>query len=543
MARILLCAPRDAFPDREGALTMPRNLPFTSDTMPWTLNLWREVSRHQELPEFLEAILPVVSARLPVSGIVVYDAHPDRAVLDVLASEGSPRLIANWLHRYELDSKERRAISAWANAASTRDDAGPPPVHHLRSGLEEGHRAWFAPLMTGTQCIGILALVLEDDVEMDEGAVRALVEPFSTALVNHHRIDELRKLREALEADRQALLSRLERSDISEVVVGAERGLALVMERVLQVANTHAPVLLLGETGSGKEVIARTVHNQSDRSTGPMLRVNCGAIPSELVDAELFGHEKGSFSGAVGQRRGWFERAHGGTLFLDEIGELPAAAQVRLLRVLQDGVFERVGGEKTISVDVRIIAATHRDLPTMVDQGRFREDLWFRLSVFPIRIPTLRDRLEDIGDLASYFAARAGRRLGGLPLQVSSDDVDLLRNYPWPGNVRELAAVIERAAILGNGRSLAIKAAMGMHERRQEDRSDAYPAAAARSASPSAAASLEGAMRDHITSVLKKAGGRIEGPGGAADLLAINPHTLRSRMRKLGIDWSEFRTN
>jgi transcriptional regulator with GAF, ATPase, and Fis domain len=351
-------------------------------------------------------------------------------------------------------------------------------------------------------------------------------------------------MREALEADRAALLSRLQRQDISDVVIGESGGLRRVMERVELVASTDAPVLLLGETGSGKEVIARAIHARSKRAKGPIVRVNCGAIPSELVDSELFGHERGSFTGAVGTRKGWFERADGGTLFLDEIGELPLAAQVRLLRVLQDGTLERVGGHQTISVDVRIVAATNRHLESMVSKGAFREDLWYRLSVFPIRLPALRERLEDLPALAAHFAESAGKRLGGAGLAPTSADIELLRSYAWPGNVRELAAVIERAAILGDGKRLELAAALGA--------TSLAPASlppVGRTVEPlttgsddaQSIATLDEAMAAHIRRALAVCHGRIEGPFGAAKLLGINPHTLRARMRKLGVEWSRFR--
>jgi transcriptional regulator with GAF, ATPase, and Fis domain len=313
-------------------------------------------------------------------------------------------------------------------------------------------------------------------------------------------------------------------------------------------------VLLLGETGSGKELIARSIHTQSRRKDGPVVRVNCGAIPSELVDSELFGHEKGSFTGAVATRKGWFERADGGTLFLDEIGELPHAAQVRLLRVLQDGSLERVGGTQSITVDVRIVAATHRNLDAMVAEGTFREDLWYRISVFPIRLPPLRERDEDIPALAVHFSKRAGVRLSGVPLHPSERDIELLRGYSWPGNVRELGAVIERAAILGDGKRLEIAKALGGPEvPLPVERTSTPPSVApplprapagessARDSGEAGVQPLDHAMRSHIERALSSTFGRIEGPFGAAKVLGINPHTLRARMRKLGIDWSRYR--
>jgi len=312
-------------------------------------------------------------------------------------------------------------------------------------------------------------------------------------------------------------------------VIGADAGLREVMRHVDQVAPTDAPVLLLGETGSGKDVVARSIHRRSARAAGPILRVNCGAIAPELIDSELFGHERGSFTGAATQRRGWFERASGGTLFLDEIGELTLAAQVRLLRVLQDGTFERVGGGEELRADVRVIAATHRDLGAMVRAGRFREDLWYRINVYAIRLPPLRQRRADLPALAAHFAERAGLRLGTQKLAVRAEDLALLQAYDWPGNVRELAAVIDRAAILGGGVRLEIRRALGNGEPpSMPDPVDSFP-------------TLDAAMREHIERALVRTRGKIEGASGAAKLLGLHANTLRSRMEKLGVQWERFR--
>jgi transcriptional regulator with GAF, ATPase, and Fis domain len=271
--------------------------------------------------------------------------------------------------------------------------------------------------------------------------------------------------------------------------------------------------------------------------------VNCGAIPRELIDSQLFGHEKGAFTGANESRQGWFERADQGTLFLDEIGELPLDAQVRFLRVLQDGFVERVGGTKSLRVDVRVVAATHRDLASMVQEGGFREDLWYRIAVFPILLPPLRERTEDIPALAKHFAQRAATRFGLAPVAPTEADFELLQSYHWPGNIRELGAVIDRAAILGNGESLELAAALGV----------AAPigpysravAVGARTAIGQRVGhkivTLNEAMRAHIEAALRATRGRIEGARGASRLLGINPHTLRARMRKLKIDWAAFR--
>jgi transcriptional regulator with GAF, ATPase, and Fis domain len=342
-------------------------------------------------------------------------------------------------------------------------------------------------------------------------------------------------------------------SSSGSFLVGERDGLRGVMELVERAAPADVPILITGETGSGKEVVARAIHERSPRASGPIIRVNCGAIPTELVDSELFGHEKGSFTGAVAVRKGWFERADSGTLFLDEIGELTPAAQVRLLRVLQDGTFERVGGQRTLSVNVRIVAATHRELSAMVAGGQFRRDLWYRLSVFPIHLPPLRERLGDVGPFATHFAAQAGARLFGAPLVPTREDIALLEAHTWPGNVRELAAVIERAALLGEGRLLAVAAALEAAPPVEDPpRSPmlvpllgAQPASGPPSKGPPKEdppiRSLEAVVVEHIERVLASVDGRIEGRRGAAAILGVNPHTLRARMRRLGIDWARFR--
>jgi transcriptional regulator with GAF, ATPase, and Fis domain len=290
-------------------------------------------------------------------------------------------------------------------------------------------------------------------------------------------------------------------------------------------------------------MVARAIHNRSGRHGGPFMRVNCGAIPRELIDSQLFGHEKGSFTGASERRQGWFERADTGTLFLDEIGELPLDAQVRFLRVLQDGFVERVGGTQSIRVNVRVVAATHRDLAAMVRDGSFREDLWYRINVFPILLPPLRDRVEDIPALARHFAERAAIRFGLALVLPSDDDIALLEGYDWPGNIRELGAVIDRAAILGNGETLELGAALGVATPRGPLSAAGHFGTNAPSlrSRGGAIVSLNEAMRAHIEAALRATHGRVEGARGAARLLQINPHTLRARMRKLKIDWATFR--
>jgi len=323
------------------------------------------------------------------------------------------------------------------------------------------------------------------------------------------------------------------------VIVGSHKGLAVVMDRVRLVAPSDAAVLLLGETGSGKEVVARAIHSSSRRGDGPFVRVNCGAIPPELVDSQLFGHERGAFTGASHQHLGWFERADHGTLLLDEVAELPPAAQVRLLRVLQDGELERVGARSAIRVDCRIIAATNRDLAAMVSQGAFREDLWYRLTTFPILIPPLRDRLEDIPELAAHFAHRAAVRYGVRAVAPSTEDAGVLQSYAWPGNVRELASVINRAVLLGNGASLRVGEALGIS---LASTRGAVTQPSGETAAPLRLARLDVVLRDYLTAVLQHVDGRIEGKGGAAAILGIHPSTLRSKLRRLDIEVARFRS-
>jgi transcriptional regulator with GAF, ATPase, and Fis domain len=323
-----------------------------------------------------------------------------------------------------------------------------------------------------------------------------------------------------------------------ERLIGGDTGLAAVMTRARIVSRSSAPVLLFGETGTGKEIIARSIHEHSPYRNGPFRRVNCGAIPSELIDSELFGHEQGAFTGAVARRKGWFEQADSGTLFLDEVGELALAAQVRLLRVVQESEVVRVGGERPIRVNVRIVAATHRDLPAMVEERSFREDLYYRLSVFPIVIPPLRDRPSDIRAFAEYFAERAANRFGLRPLPIADEDIALLTQYQWPGNVREMAAVMDRAVLVGQGRTLSVAAALGQ----SAPTTNAALPRTADATSPAVIAPLDDVIRRHIEAALEQTHGRVEGPHGAARLLRINPHTLRARMRKLKIDWGGFRT-
>ena len=521
------------------------------------LSVWKETCRHIEIQEATENIAAMLAQQMPLSAVLVRRLDAAHHSLVTVARAEVDDQLPQLAETAQLSSANYRKVVAWAKSGIS--------LHKNRRQLPRELPLILPEPIEGDMLIGalgdakdphgVLILVAEPGKHFDavhQRMLEALREPFAAALENDRRVHELAALRDVAEAEKQALLTRLGRKEVGDAIVGAEAGLRPVMERVTMVAKRDVPVLILGETGTGKEVVARAIHTRSPRSTGPFMRVNCGAIPSELIDSQLFGHEKGSFTGASDMRQGWFERADGGTLFLDEIGELPLQAQVRLLRVLQDGYLERVGGVQSIRVDVRIVAATHRDLATMVQTKEFREDLWYRLAVFPILLPPLRERREDIADLARQFSERAATRFG-LPLVLPTpEDLELLASYTWPGNVRELGTVIDRAAILGEGRSLEIAKALGVIGPSATTAAPASPATShpVRIAEPTAPVAnrdeivtLEEAMSAHIKRALQATRGRIEGRRGAAEILGINPHTLRARMRKLRIDWSEFREN
>jgi transcriptional regulator with GAF, ATPase, and Fis domain len=511
------------------------------------LDVWREACRHVAIGESTCTITRMLLAHLPLAQVCVRRLDQMKCGLETVAvglSDPGHLLVGG---RTECTAAQLETLLRWCREGEVkRFQAGDGPdgaaAGILPAGMQRDLLA--GPLTHEAEPAGVLIFVAQDGLRFEDrhaGMMKALVEPFSAALENDHRLREMTALREAAEADKQSLLRRLGRRELGDVIVGAGTGLQSVMERVELVSRSDVPVLILGETGSGKELIARAIHSRSARATGPVIRVNCGAIPPELIDSQLFGHEKGAFTGAVETRKGWFERADRGTLFLDEIGELPLAAQVRLLRILQDGWLERIGGQQPISVDVRIVAASHRDLASMVAEGRFREDLWYRIAVFPIFLPPLRDRRQDIPRLARHFAERAAVRFGLPVLMPTEEDNALLCAYAWPGNVRELGTVLDRAAILGNGRCLEVAKALGVMRPALEPCAGVAPGAGApNSAHPFGP--LDEAMRGHIETALAQTRGRIEGPHGAALLLGINPHTLRARMRKLGIAWKGFRT-
>ena len=384
------------------------------------------------------------------------------------------------------------------------------------------------PLVTGPSCRGVLFFMAAD-----RDAYRRLHRPFLEQIASIVAVavddclvhEEVRRLRDRLAAENVYLQEEIREGHNVGRIIGESGGLRAMTSLIAQVAPTGATVLVLGETGTGKELVARAIHERSPRRDRALVKVNCAAISAGLVESELFGHVRGAFTGALSNREGRFALADGGTIFLDEIGELPPETQARLLRVLQEREFEPVGSSRSRSVDVRVIAATNRDLERAVAAGQFRSDLFYRLNVVPIRVPPLRERREDVPALAYYFVEHAARAMGKAVRGISPSAMARLMAYEWPGNVRELQNVLERATVLATGPVLdaEIELAKAPGEQSSAGRSASRPTA------------LAHVQKQYVQDVLDRCGWRVDGPDGAAHVLGLKPSTLRSRMKKLGI--------
>jgi len=380
------------------------------------------------------------------------------------------------------------------------------------------------PLMVrGDELVGAFAAIAHRPVTEEEFAhLGVFAHQAAISIRSAQLLQEAERLRRRLVDENAYLQEEIRFEGGFEGIVGSSQALRSTQRLIEQVARTESTVLLLGETGTGKELIARAIHARSPRAGRPIIKINCGAISPSLVESELFGHERGAFTGAGQRRLGRFELADGGTLFLDEVGELPPDAQVKLLRVLQEQEFERVGGDRTIRVDVRLIAATNRDLEAEVAQGRFRPDLYYRLNVFPVRVPPLRERVGDIQLLARHFVAHFGRKLAKPLKDVSAGFLERLQGYSWPGNVRELQNVIERACVLATS---AIVEAGEIQ----------FGGPLVSQSAEENLVTMDEMERRHIQRALEACGGRIQGATGAATMLGLHPTTLRSRMERLRI--------
>ncbi|WP_035056948.1 sigma-54-dependent Fis family transcriptional regulator [Desulfuromonas sp. TF] len=382
----------------------------------------------------------------------------------------------------------------------------------LEEKLQQGHDRMEATVQERTAELTRANAHLLEEIEERKKAEAALRDALA----------KIKQLTDKLQAENVHLQQELAREERFGEIVGQSPAISYVFFRIDQVAPQDATVLLLGETGTGKGMAAREIHRRSSRSSRPLITVNCTALPANLIESELFGREKGAFTGAHARQIGRFELADGGTIFLDEIGEMPLELQVKLLRVIQDGEFERLGSPRTLKVDVRIIAASNRNLEEEIRASRFREDLFYRLSVFPITIPPLRQRKEDIPLLVDYFVGKFNKKTGKKIGSVSQETLNALQNYHWPGNVRELESVIERAVITSQGATLQVLDRFEIFHKSVEDSEQEVKVLA----------DLE---RDHILQVLHKTNWRVDGKSGAALLLGLNPSTLRARMRKYGL--------
>ncbi len=388
------------------------------------------------------------------------------------------------------------------------------------------------PLIFRDELLGVMALFSRQKLTNEAIArLPAFAHHAAISIKNAQLFGEVDRLRKQLQTDNAYLQEEIKRDHNFDEMVSHSAVMQNVLRQIEQVATTDATVLIQGETGTGKELLARAVHRLSPRCDRPLVKVNCAALPSDLVESELFGHEKGAFTSAISRRIGRFEMADGGTLFLDEVGDLPLALQAKLLRVLQEGEFERLGGTRTLHSDVRVIAATNRNLQQAVAEEQFRADLYYRLNVFPIALPPLRERPEDIPLLAQHFVDKHSRKLGKQIQAIASDALRRLMDYPWPGNIRELEHVVERALILSQGPTLTIDEALVAVGSVTDDKG-----AHVRTEAPvQRQQTLAEFEQDHIMRVLEQTQWVVEGANGAARRLDLNPSTLRGRMRRLGI--------
>jgi formate hydrogenlyase transcriptional activator len=515
------------------------------------LRLSEAINERLELTAVMEAAAQTLGPFVPVDAIVVLTIDGDVVRRHAIYSVGVPRVDGESAR----DAFARVLASVDGDPAILEMDlplAGSSAEHIRRTGetlvyrdipndirfpedrrlIQYGIQSLVrCPLVRGPDVVGTIGYARTAGAFSDSevGLLEEVSRPMAAAVANSLAYEEIGRLKNLLEDENLFLRGELDARDFSGEIVGSSRPLRRVLAQVEKVARTDSTVLIVGETGTGKELVASAIHKRSARAARAMVKLNCAALPAGLIASELFGHEKGAFTGAVARHAGRFELARGGTLFLDEIGDLPAETQVALLRVLQEGEFERVGGTQTLRTDARVIAATNRDLNRDVAEGRFRSDLFYRLNVFPIEVPPLRQRTDDIPILVEYFAARHGAELGKKFRRVDRRTMELLLSYDWPGNVRELENVIERAAILSDGDRLVL---------------DPASLARARSVSRdgvSGRRTLREQEKWAIEEALRASRGRVAGPRGAAILLGVPSTTLEAKIRKLEIRKHRFR--
>jgi formate hydrogenlyase transcriptional activator len=517
------------------------------------LDVAKAAGSHLELAEVLEALITALKPTIRFDAIAVSVIEGENARLHSLHLEGIERKPGE-----PVESVLKRA------ATSLAVDVKPNPVktrlrdHHIsavastlepyvctdlrlekRYPLDEkmlqfGVRSYVSlPLMKRGAVLGAVDFISFEQHNFDQGEVQLLQdvsEIVSIAVSNALAFEEINALKEQLQAENRLLQDEIVQQAIFEEIVGSSPALQNVLRSIDRVAPTDSTVLITGETGTGKELIAHAIHRRSLRSGRALVKVNCAALPAELIGSELFGHEKGAFTGALQQRIGRFEAANGGTIFLDEIGELTPETQITLLRVLQEKEFERVGGNRTIHTDVRVITATNRDLQREVNEGRFRSDLYYRLNVFPIHSPSLKQRSDDIPILVDYFISRFATRMGKRIDQIDRRTMDAMQRYSWPGNIRELQNVIERGVILADGEVFRLE----QGTLREESNNPVE------SSGPQLVVSSD--QQAQIEAILRETRGRISGPDGAAARLGIPASTLESRIKALKINKHQFRS-
>jgi len=498
----------------------------------------------------LRELLTVVSASLrrlvahEFASLSLYDAETHSLQIHALDFPVSKGLLQEGLSVPLEGSPPERALTTRKPVFVNRYNIERYSSDIARRVLNEGLKSVLClPLIShgrplGTLCVG--SLKEENFPRRDAELLQHVANQIAIAVENALAFGRVVDRANRLTQEKRYLQDEIRAEHNFEEIVGNSTALLEVLAKVEQVAPTDSTVLIWGETGTGKELIARAVHDRSRRKDRPLVKVNCSAISAGLVESELFGHVKGAFTGALDRRIGRFELANGGTIFLDEIGELPSETQVKLLRVLQEREFEPVGSSRSVRVDVRVIAATNRNLEESVRAGNFRDDLFYRLNVFPLELPPLRDRCSDIPKLAKFFLAHYTKKLGKSIKEICPDTMARILEYSWPGNVRELQNVIERAVILCRQPILELEPdrapIASRRVRSSVTETNSQTGTAPSTASPSAPAStLKEIERNHILAVLRQTGGVIEGPKGAAKILDLHPNTLRHRINKLGI--------
>ncbi|HEY6121260.1 MAG TPA: sigma 54-interacting transcriptional regulator [Pyrinomonadaceae bacterium] len=507
------------------------------------------IGAHLEMSELLASLNEALSP------IVYFDA------ISIVILEGET-VTAHWAHVEGVSRQPGESVESYVDRYASHNKVDSPPMkvpvseHPISEIIKSGepyvasdletHRHFDSdeplfnarfrsyidlPLTKQGQLIGTIKFLSKEKGSYTAAQVHLLQDIaniVAIAVSNALAYKEIKSLKEQLLLENRVLQEEIVQRSIYEEIVGSSNSLQKVLAAIEKVALTDSTVLITGETGTGKELVAHAIHRRSPRVNRALVKVNCAALPAELIASELFGHEKGAFTGALQQRIGRFEAANGGTIFLDEIAELSPEIQVALLRVLQEKELERVGGSRTIKTDVRVIAATNRDLQREVNEGRFRMDLFYRLNVFPVHVPPLRERVNDIPVLVDYFAMRLAARTGKKISQIEKRSLCAMQQYSWPGNIRELQNVIERCVILADSEVLRVEPGMLMQE----------PAVIAR---PANATVFGSDRKGQIEAVLRETRGKVYGPYGAAARLGVPATTLDSQLRTLGINKHQFK--